>query len=211
MGGNDSKKSHPPRMNFLAHAFLAGPQAADRVGGLMGDFVKGSLPGALPADLAAGVELHRRIDSFADSHVAFRASRQRMSAARRRYAGVLVDMFYDHLLARHWSRFHPQPLKVFTGESYALLRLRAAHLPPRLASFLPSMEGDDWLASYAEVDTIAYALERMSQRIVRTNPLAGAAEELQRDYAAFEADFLAILPDSAAFAAGIRASRSSAN
>ena len=194
-------------MNFLAHAFLAGSLATDRVGGLMGDFIKGPLPGSLPVDLAAGVELHRRIDSFADTHPAFQASRRRMSLARRRYAGVLVDMFYDHLLACHWHRFHAQSLKDFTRESYALLRVHEENLPPRLAGFLPSMEGDDWLASYAAVDTIGYALERMSRRIPRQNPLAGGADELLKKYPEFEADFLAFLPDAEAFAANHRHAR----
>ena len=197
-------------MNFLAHAYLAGDAAADRVGGLMGDFVKGPLPGQLPDDLAAGVELHRRIDSFADAHPAFQASRRRLSPARRRYAGVLVDMFYDHFLAIHWQRFHPQPLQDFAGESYALLRAAAAHLPPRLAAFLPSMEADDWLSSYAEIGTIAHALARMARRLRHDNPLAGGEEELLRDFAAFEADFLAFLPDAGDFAARHRLSRNSA-
>ena len=90
-------------MNFLAHALLSGEAEADRVGGLMGDFVKGPLPAGLPPDLAAGVALHRAIDSFADRHPAFAASRARVSPGRRRVGGILVDLFYDHLLARDWA------------------------------------------------------------------------------------------------------------
>ena len=87
-------------MNFLAHAWLAGESPALVVGGVFGDWVKGPLPGTLPADLARGVALHRAIDAFAETHPAFRASRARVSAARRCYAGVLVDIFWGHLLAR---------------------------------------------------------------------------------------------------------------
>ena len=91
-------------MNFLAHALLAGETPALIVGGVVGDWVKGVLPGALPAHLAQGVALHRAIDVFAETHPAFCASRARMSLARRRYAGVLVDIFYDLLLA-HANHF----------------------------------------------------------------------------------------------------------
>ena len=80
-------------MTFLAHALLSGDAEADRVGGLMGDFIKGPLPAGLPPDLACGVALHRAIDSFADRHPAFVASRARISPERRRVSGVLVDIF----------------------------------------------------------------------------------------------------------------------
>lgn len=92
-------------MNFLAHAVLAGDDAADRIGGLLGDFVKGPLPAGLPPALASGVALHRAIDGFADHHPAFLASRARIGARRRRVAGALVDLFYDHLLARDWGEW----------------------------------------------------------------------------------------------------------
>lgn len=198
-------------MNFLAHAFLAGPLVEDRVGGVIGDFVKGRLqplPPGLSAALADGVMLHRRIDSFADTHPAFRRSRERVSATRRRVGGIMVDLFYDHFLARHWARFSDQSLEAFTAQTYAFI---AAHPGPLPADFLPvfrRMAADDWLAAYRDVAHVARALDRMAQfRLRRPNPLGGAAEELLRDYAGFEADFFAFLPDALAFAAGERAAR----
>ena len=97
-------------MNFLAHALLAGESPALVVGGVVGDWIKGPLPAGLPEDLARGVALHRAIDTFAETHPAFCASRARMSAGRRRYAGVLVDIFYDHLLARDWAQYRDDGL-----------------------------------------------------------------------------------------------------
>lgn len=105
-------------MNFLAHAFLAGDNPELVVGGVIGDWIKGPLPGTLPRDLAKGVALHRAIDSFAERHPAFRASRARVSPARRRYAGVLVDIFYDHLLALNWGSHHEQPLDMYSAAVY---------------------------------------------------------------------------------------------
>jgi len=102
-------------MNFLAHAVLAGPDTALRVGGLMGDFIRGPLPGRLPLQIAAGVELHRRIDGFTDAHPAFRRSCARVGPLRRHCAGVMVDMFCDHFLASHWARFSDEPLDAFAA------------------------------------------------------------------------------------------------
>lgn len=191
-------------MNFLAHAFLAGADPADRLGGLMGDFVKGPLPAGLPADIAAGVRLHRQIDVFAESHPAFRRSRARVSAPRRRVAGIMVDMFYDHFLARDWEDFAPQPLEAFSAEMYALLAAHAAILPPRLAQILPRMRADDWLASYRAPEIIELALDRMASRLRRANPLGGSGAELCLDYAGYEADFREFIGAAQGFVATLR-------
>ncbi|MCX9155732.1 ACP phosphodiesterase [Niveibacterium sp. 24ML] len=188
-------------MNYLAHALLAGPAITDRVGGLAGDFVKGLLPGTLPPGLAAGVALHRAIDQWADSHPAFRASRARVSPARRRYAGILVDVFYDHLLAVHWDHYHAMPLARFTRQLYEEAALHVGELPSRFAQVLPLMQSDDWLAAYREPAAVGFVLDGMSRRHVRQpNPLAGALAELERNYAGFEADFLSFMPAAIDFA-----------
>ncbi|HEX9178819.1 MAG TPA: ACP phosphodiesterase [Burkholderiales bacterium] len=195
-------------MNFFAHAYLAGPDPADRLGGMLGDFVKGPLPAGLPGAVAAGVSLHRRIDSFADTHSAFRASRARVSAERRRYSGIMIDLFYDHFLARHWAEFSAEPLEDFTAGTYALLARHATLLPPRLAQVFPYMRREDWLRSYRELASVGEALDSMSRhRLTRPNPLAGAARELEADYAAFERDFRSFLPDALAFAGRTREAR----
>jgi acyl carrier protein phosphodiesterase len=199
-------------MNFLAHAFLAGPLAADRVGGVIGDFVKGRLdplPPGLDAALAAGVMLHRRIDSYADTHPAFRRSRARVSAERRRVGGIMVDLFYDHFLARHWAQFSAQSLVEFTTHTYQLIEHHPEPLPESFLPVFARMAARDWMASYGEAENVALALDRMAEfRLRRPNPLGGAGEELLRDYAGFEADFFDFLPDALAFAASVRRARS---
>ncbi len=194
-------------MNFLAHAYLAGDSPADRLGGLIGDFVKGPLPAGLPPDVAAGVRLHRQIDVFADTHPAFVRSRSRVSTARRRVGGVMVDMFYDHFLALHWSRFRDEPLDVFTTRLYTLLEANVPMLPPRLVDILPHITGADWFGSYRSVDATSHALDRIALRLRRANPLAGSGAELQSDYAGFEADFFAFIADAQRYAESCRAQR----
>lgn len=192
-------------MNFLAHAFLAGSDPADRLGAMLGDFVKGPLPAGLPPALAAGVSLHRRIDGYADAHEAFNRSRSRVSPARRRYAGIMVDMFYDHFLALHWHRFADGPLEDFSAGIYGLMEDNTPLLSDRLKDILGYMKRDDWLVSYRSPASIGLALDRMSRhRLKRENTLLGAVEELQSGYAGFEQDFHAFLPDAQAFAEQVR-------
>lgn len=195
-------------MNFLAHAFLAGPAPADLLGGMLGDFVKGPLPAGLPSSIAEGVELHRRIDSFADAHPAFRQSRARVSPVRRRYSGIMIDLFYDHFLARRWADYSTQPLKEFAAGTYALLAAHPELLPPRLTEMFPFMRADDWLSSYRSVRRVGEALDRMAEkRLTRPNALAGSAAELEARYGEFEQDFLWFFPDAQAFAERIRKAR----
>lgn len=191
-------------MNFLAHTWLAGNDPALRVGGLVGDFVKGPLPGILPPDLARGVALHRAIDRFADDHPAFRRSRARIGPARRRWSGVLVDIFYDHLLARDWPEWHPDALPDYTQDIYAEALARSAALPPGCPPVLQRMASDDWLSAYAQVDGLSLTLARMAARARQPNPLAGAEAELLADaqtLRGFEADCRSFLHEAHAFAA----------
>lgn len=182
-------------MNYLAHLHLAPDDAAARVGNLLGDFLKPSHAGHLPQALQQGMALHRQIDSHTDSHPLVAQSKQRIAAERRRYAGILVDIFYDHFLARHWTEFASMPLADFTARSYAELEAHRQWLPPRLLEILPRMRAEDWLQSYAGLDGIAAVLRGFSRhRIRRTNPVADGIQDLKQHYAALEQDFLDFYP-----------------
>ena len=194
-------------MNFLAHALLAGDAPALVVGGVVGDWIKGPLPGSLPADLARGVALHRAIDSHAETHPAFRQSRARVSAARRRYAGVLVDIFYDHLLASALDELHHQPFAEYRHGVYRQLAARSAELPDHSRIALTMMAEQDWFLSYVRIEGIADVLARMSRRVRRPNPLAGGEAEFLADAEGFSADFWAWLVDARVFAQEWRLNR----
>lgn len=195
-------------MNYLAHTYLAGTADSDRLGGLLGDFVKGPLPCGLPPSLAAGVALHRRIDSYADAHPAFQRSRARVSTLRRRYAGVMVDMFYDHLLAAHWHDYSCLRLEDYSQTVYALLDAHADILPERLAQVRVWMREENWLCSYRSLDGVGDALDRIARyRLTRPGTLPGAIEELVADYAGFKADFSEFIRDAEAMTAAERLQR----
>lgn len=193
-------------MNFLAHAVLAGDDPALIVGGVAGDWIKGPLPGALPADLARGVALHRAIDKHAETHPAFQRSRNRVSRARRRYAGILVDIYYDHLLARDWP--DTEPLADACRRIYRDIADRLPDLPGHARPAMTLMASEDWLASYARLAGIADVLRRMSQRARQPNPLAGGEAEFIADAAGFAADYERWYLDARGFAAEWRAGQS---
>lgn len=186
-------------MNFLAHALLAGDTPALIVGGVIGDWIKGPLPGTLPDDLAKGVALHRAIDSYAESNPAFCRSRSRVSADRRRYAGVLVDVFYDHLLARNWPAVNDRPLDEYCAGVYRLIEDRLNDLPVSSHRALTMMAEEDWLASYEHIEGIADVLDRMSRRARQPNPLANGEQEFLADVDGFAGDFHEWLDDTREF------------
>jgi acyl carrier protein phosphodiesterase len=186
-------------LNFLAHALLAGDDPALIVGGVVGDWIKGPLPAGLPDELARGVALHRAIDSHAESHPAFRQSRARISSERRRYAGVLVDVFYDHLLARDWAQHHDRPLASFCAGVYRAVELRMGELPADSHGALTRMAREDWLSSYAAVEGIGAILARMSRRARQPNPLLHGEREFLADADGFQRDFRSWLEDTRRF------------
>jgi len=186
-------------MNYLAHLYLAGPDPDALLGALMGDFVKGPVRG-YPPTIERALILHRRIDTFTDAHPRVEASRARISPLRRRFAGIMLDLFYDHYLARYWDEYSADPLRVFTRRIYTLLHTNHALLPPRLQAIAPRMAETDWLASYRQVDSVHVALDRISRRLKRENRLAGAGHELEANYEALEEDFRAFFPDVVRFA-----------
>lgn len=181
-------------MNYLAHLYLSEPREQAWLGSLLGDFVKGPLDGRYGEEITRAIAMHRKIDVFTDAHPLVLRSRSRISAQRRRYAGIMVDVFYDHFLAKNWNDFHEEPLAEFTGRVYGILTRNHALLPARLQHVAPMMIELDWLGSYADIGSIYTALDRMGRRVKRENPLMNSADELVANYAQIEADFRAFLP-----------------
>lgn len=185
-------------MNYLFHLFLSGSDPEVVTGNFMGDFVKGRLDGLTPAGLRRGVELHRRIDSFARDDESFNRSRLRIAPGFGLYRGVLVDLFYDHFLALYWSRYSPEPLEPYLARTRRIVESRHALLPERLREIVPLIF-DDLLPSYRDPEGIGRALMRMSRRIPRENPLAAGGTELVRLYGELEEDFQRFLPAARRF------------
>lgn len=187
-------------MNVLAHALLAGDDAGLRLGGVMGDFVHGTPDPSLPARVREGIRLHRAIDSYTDSHPEVRAARGRMPPPFRRYAGILLDVWFDHLLARRFADWSDTPLDTFSTRLRAELHEAGPLLPDALKRFLSYMDRHDLPAGYADVERVAAAFAGLSGRLSRANPVADAVPVLEAQAAALERTFAAFFPDLRAFA-----------
>ncbi len=176
-------------MNYLGHLLVLPDAGLTTLGNLLGDFFKGRTDLIEHPDLRLGVTLHRQIDQFTDTHPIVLHSKARIGADRRRVAGVLVDIFYDHFLA--------QDLDI---ESFRDPLLRHAnHLPEKLRDLPNRMISTRWLGSYSSVESIAYVLVRMQQRRARVTGLIGAEQDLLNHYDALREDCKAFFPDLQAF------------
>lgn len=187
-------------MNHLAHARLAGPDPLDVAANLMGDFVRGRLKDRFPPRVKAGIRLHRAVDAYTDAHPVHRQSRTRLAPPFRRYAPILVDIYYDHFLACHFQRFHDQPVEEFSSGVYDALERHRDILPVTLRRLAPIWRHRDLLAAYADVAVIDEVLVGISKRLTRDNPVHRGGGCLREHYQGFEADFLAFFPDLLGFA-----------
>ena len=194
-------------MNFLAHIYLAGENEDHVIGQVMADFLERGWQERVSDGVLQGIRLHQQVDMFTDSHDVFQRSRERLPTELRRYAGIVVDIFYDHVLARNWDRFHDVSLDEFAQSRYRILGSRPEGLTDRMRRALPSIVTHDWLTSYREIEGIERALKGVSNRLKRANPMAEAGLVLRRERVGFETDFLEFFPDLEAFAAKLRATR----
>ncbi len=187
-------------MNYLAHAYLAESSDEFLVGSFIGDFVKGSVGENFSTEIANGIHFHRRVDTYADNHKLTRTSRNFFSRKRRRYAGIILDICYDHFLSKHWSTYAEAELSGFIERIYSVLKRHRSILPQKLQTVLPRMLEQDWLACYRTLDGVDITLNRIAKRITRANFLSGSVDEVQSNYRRLEDNFLAFFPDLLEFA-----------
>lgn len=182
-------------MNYLAHAWLARHSDDAIFGALLGDFVFGqSGLEDWPAPVRSEIVRHRRIDRYTDDHPAVVAMRTRFGGLRR-YAGIVLDVYFDHCLARDWARWDASPLDAFTGRIYRILDERRGLLPPRLAALAPRMAAHDWLGSYARRESVDAAVRGISTRLSRNGDrLLACLDVLRADEDAAQATFETFFP-----------------
>ncbi|MGZ0784925.1 ACP phosphodiesterase [Pseudomonas sp. TKO26] len=186
-------------MNYLAHLHLGGQRPGQLLGSLYGDFVKGRLQGQFAPEVEAAIQLHRRIDTYTDSHPLVSAALSRFSLTRRRYAGIVIDVFFDHCLARDWAEYADRPLQQFTADVYRVLAAEP-QLPGRLAQIAPYMAADDWLGSYRDFQVLEQVLRGIARRLSQPEELTAAMGELERLYRPLSEDFRDFYPQLQSFA-----------
>ncbi len=176
-------------MNFLAHIYLSGDNKLVTIGNFIADGIKGKDYKKYPVDIQIGILLHREIDTFTDAHKTVRKSTKRLHQNYGHYAGVIVDILYDHFLAKNWSSYSKIPLDIYVDDFYNSLEHNFDILPLRIQRLIPYMIGDNWLLSYATIAGITKVLEGMNRRTQNRSKMNLAVDELQEFYRDFENEF----------------------
>lgn len=182
-------------MNLLAHAYLSGDQEYLLLGNFIADHIKGNHIAHFPPEVVNGIHLHRAIDHYTDQHPVFNRSCNRLYARYHKYSGVIVDILYDHFLARNWSHYHHQLLRDFTEQCYGTLLKHYNILPQRTKSLLPHIIMDNWLLAYYRFDGLERSFQGMARRVKYNPGLEHAVEDLKLNYLGFETDFRDFFPD----------------
>ena len=181
-------------MNYLAHLLLSPDDKLSRLGNIMGDFMRDVDPDALPPLVWEGIQLHRRIDAYTDSHTIVRDLRKLFSVERRRFSGVILDVVFDHFLIKHWEQYTSHNFNIFVDECYADLWEGRQLMPERMEMVVGWMIKRDWIRSYAELEHVGRALDGLAGRIKRDHGFHGALEEVQANYDAIDKGFQAFFP-----------------
>lgn len=187
-------------MNHLAHVFLAPDSPEARVGSILGDFTRGIDVSLLPVPVQQGIRHHRAVDSFTDQHPEVLASKAIFSRQRRRFAGVALDILYDHYLLRHWQRFSQTDRGIFVESIYQELQRNEHLMPEKMAQVTRRMVEHDWFGAYRDLESIGYALDRVAGRIRFANKFTGMIDEIRANDVELEKRFLRFFPDLQSFA-----------
>lgn len=181
-------------MNYLAHFYLAGNSPELVVGNFIGETVKGKNYLNYPEKIKQGILMHREIDSFTDNHPTVRKSTHRLQQHYHKFSGILVDIFYDHFLARNWTKFSSPPLEEFAEKTYLILENNSCFLPEKSQFILLYMKKGNWLYNYSFIEGIQRTLGGMSRRSKFKNNMQNGAIHLTEYYSEFENEFLDFFP-----------------
>lgn len=185
-------------MNWLAHLLLAEPNPEGRLGNLLGDLVKGEAKKALSPGLQQGIECHQAIDIFTDCHPIVKRSKRRIDSKYRRFAGILIDVFYDYVLANNWQDYSDISLAEFTTSVYESWSSNLSTLPVYPQGVVRRLMVEDWLGSYRTLEGIENTLARISWRLNRRSQrnynLTLAIAQLTDNYCLLERDFKQFFP-----------------
>jgi len=181
-------------MNYLAHLFLAQPNADSYFGNLLGDFGGNRLRHKLPQAVTKGLDNHYLVDKYTDHHGLVKQAKTFFSPVRRRFSGIAVDVLFDHFLIRHWSRFHSLPFEQFKQNSYILLRQSIPDMPSNMQKVMSNLTQNDWFKEYESVEGIGLALDNIAKRIRFANQFTGCVEDIDLHYDELERLFLTFFP-----------------
>ena len=182
-------------MNFLAHIYLSGDNDLIKIGNFMADGIRGKHYETFPMEIQKGIILHRAIDTFTDAHPVFRTSTKKLHQRYHHYAGVIVDVFYDHFLSKNWANYSNENLDDYIQRFYRTLNDNREILTEKTIYLMPYMIKQNWLLSYQTVEGIDSILTQMDSRTKNQSKMRFASEELQESYLEFEQEFTIFFED----------------
>jgi acyl carrier protein phosphodiesterase len=182
-------------MNFLAHIYLSGTDEGVKIGNFMADSIRGRQYESYPKAIMKGILLHRAIDSFTDNHPIYRKSKHRLHEKYGHYSGVIMDIVYDHFLAKNWASYSDELLENYAQNFYTLLQKRYDELTEKTQKILPYMIGRNWLVSYASLEGLELILFQMDHRTKNRVAMQEAIVEVKSFYTEFEEEFTLFFAD----------------
>jgi acyl carrier protein phosphodiesterase len=186
-------------MNFLAHIYLSGDNDFIKIGNFMADGIRGTDYLKFPNDIKKGILLHRQIDTFTDAHLIYRKSKHRLHEKYGHYSGVIMDILYDHFLAKNWKKYSSEKLENYASNFYKSLFDNEKILTERTKNMLPYMYDKNWLVSYATIAGIEMILFQMDFRTKHRANMQEAIVELKQFYNEFESEFVVFFKDLITF------------
>ena len=182
-------------MNFLAHIYLSGDDDLIKIGNFMADGIRGNDYLEYPKKIQKGVVLHRAIDTFTDAHPIWRQSKHRLHERYGHYSGVIIDILYDHFLAKNWNQYTDESLENYVERFYQSLKDNYEILSTKTKNLMPYMIESNWLVSYATIAGIERILFQMDYRTKHRVHMQNAVQELQAFYTEFEEEFTLFFKD----------------
>lgn len=186
-------------MNFLAHIYLSFNDDQITLGNFFADHIKGNKYQHYPKKIQQGIQLHRAIDTFTDAHPITKQSSKRLHQNYSHYSRVIVDIYYDHFLAKNWNTYSTVALADYVANFYDLLTQNYALLPTTTQRMLPYMMADNWLLNYANLEGISRVLDGMNRRTQNRSKMNNAILDLEHNYTAFEAEFASFFTELITF------------
>ena len=182
-------------MNFLAHFYLSCENEDLLIGNFIADFIKNKQVKNYSAGIQKGIVIHRLIDSYTDVHPIVKKGTKRLQKNHSKYSPVIVDIFYDYLLANNWEKYSNESLDDFCKNVYSILERRIEDLPKNLRKRIPTMIEHQWLQAYKTEEGIRYTFKRLRERLSKPELLNNVVDHLLEHQDAFEEEFNVFFPD----------------
>lgn len=189
-------------MNYLAHAYLSFNIPEILVGNMISDHVKGRQQFMYAATVKRGIQLHRAIDAFTDTHAATKQSKKYLYPAVGAYSGAFIDVVFDHFLAIDAEQFaNNQQLQLLASNTYSTLNNYKTILPERFANMLPYMQQQNWLYNYQFLWGVQNSFEGVTRRAKYLSTYGTAFELFEKHYVELQSCYAQFFPSLKAMVA----------